>query len=336
MATIFLTHSPNALAHYYGDNALAQLNTLGDVIRNESARELSHAELIHAARDCDIIVSFRVPAIPACVFDQLPKLIALCRVAVDVRNIDVAAASRNGVLVTRASPGFGASVAEWIIGAMINISRNISIASAEYWAGKTPAARMGQELRGATLGVIGYGTIGQYACRLALAFGMKVQVYDPYAAITEPDIAKASFDSLLRTSDYVVCLAPATPETAHLINWQALTKMKRSAFFINASRGELVDENALLRALNDERIAGCALDVGSAADQTPSPFLASHPKVVASPHTAGLTPQASEHQAMDSVNQVQAILTGHIPPGALNAEHAKRLERLRLQLDSVS
>jgi D-3-phosphoglycerate dehydrogenase len=329
MAKLFLTHSQHSFSNYYGDKALAQLKTLGEVIQNEGAEEPNEQELIAAARDCDIIVSFRVPPITASVFEQLPKLAAVCRVAVDVRNIDIDAASRHGVLVTHASPGFGASVAEWVIGAMIDLSRNISITSAAYWSALPPPVRMGQELRGAILGVIGYGTIGQYLCRLGVAFGMNVKIYDPYTEVREDGMANVSFDELLTTADYVVCLAPATPETAKLINKQTFQKMKRSAFFINASRGELVDENDLLQALNDEIIAGCGLDVGSAGDQKPAPIIASHPRVVASPHIAGLTPQAAEHQAMDTVAQVRAILAGQTPAGALNAQHARRLAQLR-------
>ncbi len=330
MAKILLTHSQHSFTNYYGNKALAQLKTLGEVIRNESTEEPTEQELIAAAQDCDIIVSFRVPPITASVFEQLPKLAAVCRVAVDVRNIDIDAASRHGVLVTQASAGFGASVAEWVVGVMIDLSRHISTTSAAYWAGLPPPTRMGRELRGATLGVIGYGTIGQYLCGLGLAFGMSVKIYDPYTQAREDGVVNISFNELLATADYVVCLAPATAETANLMDEQAFKKMKRSAFFINASRGELVNENDLLQALNDELIAGCALDVGSDADQKPAPRLAGHPRVVASPHIAGLTPQAAEHQAMDTVAQIKTILAGQIPTGALNAPCARRLAKFQI------
>ena len=105
--------------------------------------------------------------------------------------------------------------------------------------------------------------------------------------------------------------------------------MKPSAFFINLSRGNLVDEAALARALDEGRIAGAALDVGRAPDQMPSSALARRADVIATPHAAGLTPQAVEHQAFDTVNQVAELLAGRIPPGAVNAEAASRLARLR-------
>jgi D-3-phosphoglycerate dehydrogenase len=104
--------------------------------------------------------------------------------------------------------------------------------------------------------------------------------------------------------------------------------MKPGAFFINASRGELVDEAALLRALDSGHLAGCALDVGRAPDQMPSPSLAAHPRVIATPHTGGLTPQAVEHQSRETVAQLAELLAGRMPSGALNAAQATRLHLL--------
>jgi D-3-phosphoglycerate dehydrogenase len=105
--------------------------------------------------------------------------------------------------------------------------------------------------------------------------------------------------------------------------------MMQDAFFINASRGELVDEAALLQALQQGQLAGCALDVGRAPDQMPSPALAAHPRVLATPHIAGLTPQAVEHQSRETVAQLAELLAGRMPAGALNPAQASRLHRLR-------
>ena len=127
----------------------------------------------------------------------------------------------------------------------------------------------------------------------------------------------------------MICLAPANSETENMFNARTFERMKPTAFFINASRGELVDEIALEHALDQGLIAGCALDVGRAPDQMPMPRLARHPKVIATPHVGGLTPQAAERQALETVAQVAAILHGNIPKGAVNAERATRLARLR-------
>jgi D-3-phosphoglycerate dehydrogenase len=110
------------------------------------------------------------------------------------------------------------------------------------------------------------------------------------------------------------------------MNDAAFAAMQPTAYFINASRGNLVDEAALLRALEAGQIAGCALDVGRAPDQMPSPDLARHPRLRATPHIGGLTPSSIEHQSLETVAQVTAIVRGQIPPGAVNAEHARRLQ----------
>ena len=134
---------------------------------------------------------------------------------------------------------------------------------------------------------------------------------------------------MLAQSDFVVCLAVATDQTENLMDAAAFAAMKPTACFINASRGNLVDEAALARALDDGGIAACAMDVGRAPDQMPSPALARHPRVIATPHIGGLTPAAIEHQALETAGQVRRILQGEIPPGAVNPAQATRLPTLR-------
>ena len=328
MTRVFLTHNKGALRHYYGNRAYQMLSSLADVSFNDSDDDTSIEDIIDQASECEVLVSFRIPPINAVLMDALPNLAAICRVAVDIRNIDVDYANRLGVLVTRATPGFGASVAEWIIGNMINLARHIPSALETYRSGALPVARMGSELRGATLGIVGYGTIGQYLARLGMAFNMKVLVHDPYAKVpANTGLVQAPMSALLAESDFVVCLAPANEETAHLFDLPRFRQMRRSAYFINASRGELVNEADLKQALDEELISGCALDVGSARDQMPPVALAQHPKIIATPHVGGLTPEAAEHQAMDTVRQVQALVSGQMPEGAVNAAYADRARR---------
>lgn len=333
MARILLTFPPDARRNYYGDDALAGLRALGEVRLNPSAVALDTLKLIDAARGCEVIVADRQTPGDAELFRNLPDLVAFVRCAIDIRNVDVAAASRNGILVTQASAGFIASVAEWIVGAMIDLGRQISAAAETYHAGGVPVPAMGRELKGSTLGVIGYGQIGRYLCELGLGFGMRVVVADPHANVANPRVAKLDVAELLAASDFVVCLAPATTDTENLMNAQAFAKMKPTAFFVNASRGELVDEAVLADALDAGRIAGCALDVGRAPDQMPTPMLARHPKVLATPHVGGLTPPAVAHQALETVAQVALIVEGRSPVGAVNAAHALRLPRLRRSPD---
>src|SRR5512134_1275431 len=329
MATTFLTHPSEALANYYGDRAIAGLNALGEVRFNTAGRELTVAELIEAARGCEVIVSYRqTPGSPE-LFAASPDLVAFSRCAIDIRNVDVAAASAAGILVTQASAGFIASVSEWVIGAMVDLGRRITASAESYHAGQVPLAVMGRELKGATLGILGYGQIGEYLARLALALGMRALVYDPFKQAGEPGVVQTDMPQLLRESDFVVCLVVANESTEKLLNAAAFAAMKPGAYFLNASRGNLVDDDALVAALESGRLAGVALDVGRAPDQMPVPAIARHPKVIATPHTAGLTLPAIEHQSLETVAQVAEILQGRAPKGAVNAADATRLARLR-------
>jgi len=325
MSRILLTHSPDTLRNYYGDRALAGLRQLGEVKLHGGAEPLAGEALIAAAADCDLVISYRQSPAPAPLFERLPRLVAFLRCAIDIRNIDVAAASKAGVLVTQASAGFVTSVSELVLGFLVDLSRGVTESAAEYHAGRVPQARMGRELKGSTLGVIGYGAIGREVVRVARALGMQVLVFDPYVK----DVDQTPFDELLARSDYVVPLAVATEETENLIDDAAFGKMKQGACFINVSRGNLVDETALVRALDSGKLGGCALDVGRAADQMPTPAIAARGDVVATPHTAGLTLAAIEHQSLGTVAQAGEILRGRAPTGAVNADHWTRKALLK-------
>jgi D-3-phosphoglycerate dehydrogenase / 2-oxoglutarate reductase len=326
---IFLTHTPDMLANYYGERALSELRKSGEVRLNETGRVLDAAALVQAARGCEIVVSDRQTAAPAAFFENAPDVAAFLRVAVDIRNIDVEAASRAGVLVTRATPGFAASVSEMAVGMMVDLARGVSRSVLAYRAGKQPEAKMGRQLKGSTLGIIGYGAIGRYLAPLGVALGMTVLVADPKRQIDDAAVRQVDLPALLAASDFVVCLAVANEETENLMNAEAFSRMKKSAFFLNLSRGNLVDEAALVAALDAGMIAGAAMDVGRAPDQQPSPHLAARPDVIATPHTAGLTPEAIEHQAFDTVQQVADIVAGRLPQGAVNTAHANRFTRLQ-------
>ncbi len=320
MSKILLTHSPATLATYYGERALAGLRAVGNVILNPAEAPLEGEALIDAARECDLIVSYRQSPGPAELFERLPNLVAFLRCAIDIRNVDVAAASKAGVLVTQASAGFVTSVTELVVGFMIDLSRRVTQHATSFHSDIVPQAVMGRELRGSTIGVIGYGAIGRELVRVAHALGMRVLINDPFVK----DIPQTPIDTLLAESDYVVPLAVANAETENLIGEEEFQKMKHGAFFINVSRGNLVDEAALTRALDSGRIAGCALDVGRAPDQMPPPALAARADVIATPHTAGLTLPAIEHQSMETVAQATEILKGRAPKGAVNGERWTR------------
>jgi D-3-phosphoglycerate dehydrogenase / 2-oxoglutarate reductase len=321
---VLLAHTPQMRRQYYGERSLNGLRAVADVKLHEDDDALDAAGLVDAAHDVDIIVADRLTQGPGEIFPRLPKLRAFVRCAVDIRNIDVAAASAGGVLVTQASPGFVQSVAELALGFMVDLSRGVSRATADYHAGRMPDVVTGRQLAGSRIGIIGYGSIGRYLAGLAKALGMEILVADPFATISDAAIHHLPLDELLANSDYVICLVVANEQTENLIGQAALARMQPHAFFINLSRGNLVDEASLAAALRERRIAGAAMDVGRALDQMPTPALAKFPNVIATPHIGGLTPQAIEHQALETVRQVEKIIAGEIPVGAVNADQWSR------------
>lgn len=327
MTRVLITHPQDKLASYYGPRATAALQAIADVRFNPSATEFAFEALVAAAQGCDAIVAYRQTPAPEALFAALPQLAVFLRCAVDIRTVDVAAASQHGVLVTQASPGYASAVAEWIVGVMIDLARGTSRYVADFRSERPVQAIqpvMGRELRGATLGIIGFGEIGQVLGTLALAFGMRLLVNTLQPVAGHERLRAVALPALLAESDVVVCLAPANAATEKLMNAEAFAAMKRGAHFINAARGELVDDAALLAALDAGHLDGAAVDVGRAPDQMPTEALARHPKVIATPHIGGLTLPAIEHQALETVRQLAALQRGELPPGAVNSEAARR------------
>jgi D-3-phosphoglycerate dehydrogenase len=221
-------------------------------------------------------------------------------------------------LVTQATPGFVDAVVELGVGFMVDLARGVSRSVQEYRAGRVAQPRPGLQLSSAGLGLVGYGRIARRFSEVAQAMGMRVLAYDPHAGTH-------SLEEVMSGSDIVVCLAISAPETHHMVDAGAFAAMRPGAFFINLSRGELVDEDALEASLESGHLAGAAMDVGSAPDQMPNPRLAARNDVIATPHIGGLTPAAAEHQAMDTVRQIAALAAGKLPDGAVNAAQAYRV-----------
>lgn len=322
MIRVFLSHEAEALKIFYGERAVSTLRQFADVTLNETGQVLSTTMLLEQSRGCDVIVLDRNTPGDADFFAGLDGVVSVHRGAVDYSTVDVAAASKAGVLVTNASPGFVDAVIELSIGLMIDLARGISAYNAEYHKGDEPQAHMGIQLKGSTIGIIGYGSIGIRLAEVARAMGMTVIVYDPHKTITDTRVVQVGFEELLQTSDFVHCLAVATRETENLMDEKAFASMKAGAFFINVSRGNLVDEVALQTALTSGHLGGAAMDVGRAKDQKPSLGLAGLPNVIATPHIGGQTLAAIEFQAMETVGQIRALSEGTMPHNALNPDAA--------------
>lgn len=324
MMRLLLTHVPQARRQYYGARALGRLKELVEVVLHEGDAPLDPQGVITLAHDADFIIADRSTPVPGEIFAGLPGLKVVMRSAIDIRNIEVAAASRAGVLVTHAEAGFVPSVVELTIGLLVDLSRGVSRAVGDYQAGRKPEIRVGRQIAGSTIGIIGYGRISRALAPVLLAMGAKVLISDPYAQLDDRRFVKLPLEDLLAQADTVICLAIANDETENLMNAASFARMKPDALFVNMSRGNLVDEEALAQALSAGRLAGAAMDVGRAPDQMPSPELARLPNVIATPHIGGLTPPASESQAFDTVRQVEALVKGEVPPGAVNLDRWTR------------
>ena len=219
---------------------------------HEGDAPLDPKGLIAAAQDVDFIIADRATPVPAEVFASLPRLKVVMRSAIDIRNIDVAAASKAGVLVTHAEAGFVKSVVELTLGFLVDLSRGVTRAATAYHEGRKPEIKVGRQLAGSTVGIIGYGRISRELAPVLAAMGMTVLVSDPYAQVDDRRFQKLPLEELLGRADYVICLAIANEETENLMNAAAFARMKPDAFFINMSRGNLVDEAALLQGPDGE------------------------------------------------------------------------------------
>lgn len=329
MAKILITHNNDLLENFYSLEAVEQLRAIADVRLNGTDTPLAGDALVAAARDVDIILSDRLAPGTAAVFEQLPNLAVYMRCAVDIRNVDVAAASKAGVLVVHSSAGYGDAVAETALGLVIALGRRITICDRLYKEGQADQPMvLGRQLAGSTMGIIGYGAIGSRIADLAVACRMKVLTFDPYKRIVNGTVSQTDLDTVLGC-DFVVCAAYATPETENMMNREAFAKMRPDAYFVNISRGVLVDETALEEALVSGGIAGAGLDVGRGTDEQPNPRIAALPNVIAVPHVAGLTREATDHQAFETVQQVKDLMAGKLPRHAVNSHFAVRLDRLK-------
>ena len=322
--SVFLTHNPEDLDAYYG-RALPELQALDvDIVTNPTDGDLSTDELLTAAAGCQIVIAHRATPGDAAFFNAHADVIAFLRTAVDISTIDIAAASRAGVVVGHADKSFVASTAELALGLLLDAARNITASTIDYRARQEPPQRPGRQLRGMTAAVIGHGSIGAYLADLLRAAGLDVIVHDPFVAVPY-DLRQVSFDEALSTADVVFPLLASTTETEGLIDADAISMMRAGSILVNVSRGEIVDEAAVADALDRGHLQAFACDVGTAPDQRPDPLLAARPDVIATPHLGGLTPENADAQARSSVEQVAAILAGHTPPRLANPEHDARL-----------
>ncbi|HZY63061.1 MAG TPA: hydroxyacid dehydrogenase [Edaphobacter sp.] len=244
------------------------------------------------------------------------------RAGVGLDNIDMNACTKAGIVITSTPDQNAISVAELAIGMMVCLARHIPAADADTKQGNWNRQRfMGTELYRKTLGILGAGKIGFLTASRARAFGMKVLAYDPFVSrdsvlLSELNAQLVSLDELLENSNVISCHLPSTPDTLQLLNASCFRKMKQGAFFINTSRGDVVDEAALLEALRSGKLAGAALDVRQKEPPVKSE-LEALPNVLLVPHIAALTVEAQGRVSQAVCEDVARVLSGQAPLNAV-------------------
>lgn len=250
------------------------------------------------------------------------QLQVIGRAGVGVDNIDVDAATERGIVVVNAPAGNTIAVAEHTIGLIIAAARNIPQADAALRAGRWERSKfMGVEIMGKTLGILGLGRIGAEVAKRAQGFEMEIVGHDPYVSEEHAHrlgVRLVDFRTLLAVSDFLTIHVPSTAQTDGLIGAAELAQMKPTAWIVNCARGGIIDEDALLDAVDREVIAGAALDVYKVEPATDNP-LAHHPRIVATPHLAASTQEAQVNVAVQLAEQMIAVLEGRPAPFAVNA-----------------
>jgi D-3-phosphoglycerate dehydrogenase / 2-oxoglutarate reductase len=264
------------------------------------------------------LIAWKLPVDAETIAAAGPSLRVISRHGAGVDNVDVAAATERGIIVTRAPGANAQAVAELAIGLMIAVARSIPANDAGMRAGGWPSQGMGRELAELRLGLVGFGDIARRVSRIASAIGMTTRFYDP--AVTGPqDEANPapSLKALLESSDVLSLHCPLTPDTRGLIDAAALASLPPGAMVINTARGPLIDEAALVAALETGRVARAGLDVFETEPLSTSHRLREMPQVVLSPHVGGSTGAARNESARQAAESVIAVLDGRHPrPGA--------------------
>ncbi|MCC9306994.1 phosphoglycerate dehydrogenase [Kitasatospora sp. RB6PN24] len=324
--------SKNAVVLIAEELSPATVDALGPDFEIRHCDGADRTELLTAIADVDAILIRSATRIDAEALAAAKRLKVVARAGVGLDNVDVSAATKAGVMVVNAPTSNIVTAAELACGLLISVARNIAPANAALKAGEWKRNKYtGVELSEKTLGVVGLGRIGVLVAQRMSAFGMKIVAYDPYiqaARAAQMGVKLLTLDELLAVSDFITVHLPKTPETIGLIGDEALHKVKPSVRIVNAARGGIVDEAALLSALKDGRVAGAGLDVYAKEPCTDSPLF-TFDNVVATPHLGASTDEAQEKAGISVANSVRLALAGELVPDAVNVQGGVIAEDVR-------
>jgi D-3-phosphoglycerate dehydrogenase len=280
-------------------------------------------EFLPQAADCDALLNTYAGPITAEVMARMPRCKVIARYGIGVDTIDLDAATRAGIIVTNNPSYCIEEVAEHTMALLLASARKVAFYDRLVRGGRweVPPGKPMYRLAGSTLGLVGFGHIARQVAARAASFGMRILFADPYVKDGQFDVPgkKRELHDMLRESDFVSLHPPLTPQTRKIINDEAFSHMKPTAVLINCSRGPVVDTDALVRALDAQKLAGCALDTTD-----PEPLPNPHPlrgreNVIINPHTAWYSEQAMVGLQAGAPNEVRRVLSGQWPVNVVNA-----------------
>ena len=310
------------ISDYVWESLDVEKKTLGDLAELVALKTKKPEEFLDEAKDCDALLNTYAGPITAEVMARMPKCRIIARYGIGVDTIDLEAATRAGIIVTNNPTYCIEEVAEDAMALLLACARKVAFYDRMVRAGRweVPPGKPIQRIVGATLGLVGFGNIARQVAVRAAAFGMRVLYADPFVKegqFKEPG-KKVELDQLLRESDFVSLHPPLTPQTRRMMNDDAFSKMKPTAYLVNCSRGPVIDTDALVRALDAKRIAGCALDTVD-----PEPLPNPHPlrgreNVILNPHAAWYSEQAMKGLQAGAPGEVRRVLSGQWPVNVVN------------------
>jgi glyoxylate reductase len=315
------------------ESALARLRMVADVeVNPDSSHVLDKAALIEAMQRCDILISLLHDTVDADVLAASPHLKAVSSMNITQDRIDLDEATRRGIPVTNIPAIVTDATADVGFGLLLAVARNIALGDKLFRSGVYPGSQSnhlaGAAVSGRTLGLVGFGRIGQAMARRARGFDMKIVYTDPRRLPVQLernfDAVYRSFDDLLREADFVSLHPQLSPQTRHLMSDRQFALMKPTAYVINTSRGPIIDEAALVRALKEKKIAGAGLDVYEHEPQVSSDLVAM-PNVVLTPHLGSAVLALREGMANVVVDNTIALIEGRPPVSCLNPQVLKPL-----------
>jgi (S)-sulfolactate dehydrogenase len=304
-----------AITEFMDERAVAQLAAKHDVLYDPKLVDDAARLLAEAAR-CDAIVVRNRTQVRGALLDALTQCRVVGRLGVGLDNIDVPACEARGMKVLPATGANALSVAEYVVGTAMLLLRGVYQSTAAVADGKWPRTPLsnGRETAGKTLGLIGFGSIGQLTAALARALGMEVIAFDAMMAADHPAFAAhgvrcTSLDELIRNADVVSLHVPLVDSTRGLFGAARIASMKKGAVLVNTARGGIVDEVALAQALRSGQLGGAAIDVFGAEPLPASAHFAGCPNLVLTPHVAGVTAEANERVSFLIAQKLLEALT---------------------------